>query len=274
MSNIQAITDAQLPALDVFRRLADRDLKRREGLFVTEGVEAVRRLLKSDLDVHSLLVTPRRLEQLRDALPARAVVYVADRALMETVIGFPVNRGGAIACAARPDALDLDTVVARGCTGRQATVVAMENINDAQNVGLIVRNAVAFGAGAAVLANCCDPLYRRAVRVSMGSVFRLPFHLCDGLAGPLRRLREVHGFAIVAAVVSNDATPLSSVRPTDRTVLVFGSEGAGLSTETLAVCDKQVVIPMAPDSDSVNVAVASGIFLYHFAGTEVGDDRA
>ncbi len=271
-SAIHAVTDASLCAVDVFRRLADRDLWRREGLFVTEGVEAIRRLLGSDLEVHSLLVTPRRLERLRDVLPPRVPVYVAEPGLMETIIGFPVNRGGAIACAVRPDALDLDAALARGCAGRRATVVAMENITDAQNVGLIVRNAVAFGARAAVLAGCCDPLYRRAVRVSMGSVFRLPFHTCDGLAEPLRQLREDHGFAIVAAVVSDDATPLRSVRPTDRTVVVFGSEGEGLLAETLATCDTQVVIPMARGSDSVNVAVASGIFLHHFAGADtVGD---
>ncbi len=264
-ANIHIVTDAGLPSLDVFRQLQDKHLKIREGLFVAEGVEAVRRLLTAELDVHSLLTTPQRLERLRDCLRPDVPVYVAERSIMEVVIGFPVNRGGVIACAPRPKPFDLDTVISKGCSCLPAMVVAMENITDAQNIGLIVRNAVAFGAGAAVLGGCCDPPYRRAVRVSMGNILRLPFHVSEDLAQSLRHLRDRHGFTIIAAAVSGSAVPIHTVSPPAKSVLVFGSEGEGLSAEVLSTCDTQVIIPMMPGSDSVNVAVASGVFLYHFS---------
>lgn len=261
---IRVVDDLEAGDLQVFRHLKDRHLKCRQGLFVAEGVEVVRRLLRSDYEVHSLLVTPGKLEQLGDDLRAQVPVYVASVEQMQEVAGFAIHRG-AVACGVRRPALALDEALQQA--GDARLVVVLENICDAQNVGVIVRNAAAFGAGLVVLSGCCDPFYRRAVRVSMGNVFGLPLYLSENLVDDLQAIRQRLGVRLVAATLGDGARDLNSINCREPAALLFGAEGDGLSQQVLDICDDQVTIPMQPGTDSVNVSVAAGIFLYAFANS-------
>ena len=261
---VHLLQDLSLPVLDVYRHLKDKHLKCREGYFIAEGLEVVRRLLHSRFRVHSVLLTPTKLERLRSDIPPDVPVFVATAEQMEAIAGFTIHRG-AVACGVRQPGLDLNAAV--GAAGDARLVVVLENICDAQNVGVIVRNAAAFGADLAVLGGCCDPFYRRAVRVSVGNVFRLPVYQTDNLVADLPELRRRLGLELIAADVAAGATSLDQAPRPPRVALLFGGEGHGLSPAVLEICDQRVVIPMAPGSDSVNVAVASGIFLHAYSAS-------
>lgn len=271
-TEITVVTDTSAPALDVFRDIKDRTLKTRDGLFVAEGVEVVRRLLRGGPRVHSLLTCPEKLERIRDCLRSDTPTFVADHSQIEKIVGYDMRRYGVLACAFRPAGTTLDRAVATACSaasqgaGPAPPIVVLENINDAENLGVIIRNAAAFGARLAILGGCCDPFYRRVVRVSMGAVFDLPLHISDDLPSDLESLRTRHGFTLTGAVVSDDATPLHRAERPARVALLFGAEGPGLSSAVQDLCDERVVIPMAPGCDSLNVAVASGVFLFHYRG--------
>ena len=258
---VRTIDDSSIPELDPFRNLKDRHLRACDGLFVAEGLEVVRRLLQSDLRTHSLLLTPKKLSRLQDDIPDNIPVFVGDLDQIESVAGFNVHRG-ALACGYRPLNPQLSCVA--DLDYRRKPVVVLEGVTDAQNIGVIIRNAAAFGAPLIIMASCCDPFYRRSIRVSMGNVFRLPIYRSDDLARDLDILRKDYGFTLVAAVTSDRAIPLDRVNPMERSAVVFGTEGYGLSAKIEDMCDQHAVIPMAPGSDSINVAVASGIFLHHF----------
>jgi tRNA G18 (ribose-2'-O)-methylase SpoU len=258
---LHTVTRVDAPELDPYRCLKDRLLKVRDGLFIVEGLEVIRRMLKSDADVHSLLLTADKLDRLEGDLSPGVPIHVATLPQMESIAGFAIHRG-AVACGRRRRQPDFDATVS-ALTGRQI-IVALEGINDAQNVGVIIRNAVAFGASLVLLGGCCDPYYRRAIRVSMGNVFRVPVHESRDLIRDLTVLRDRYGFTLTATVLSETAIPLWEAHGHDRHVLLFGAEGEGLTAAAREVCQEYVTIPMRPGSDSVNVAVASGIFLHHF----------
>jgi tRNA G18 (ribose-2'-O)-methylase SpoU len=261
-SEVHEVTDVAVAVLDVYRDLRDRRLKAREGVFIAEGLEVVRRFLRSGLPVQSLLVTRGKYERLQADIPAGVPVYVATLEQIESVAGFNVHRG-ALACGRRPANPDLGVVVSGAVAGQP--IIALENVTDAQNVGVIIRNAAAFGVPLVMLGSCCDPFYRRAIRVSMGNVFRIPVYASPDLSPDLQTLRDRYGYRLVAAVASEDATPIQAAPRLARVVLVFGAEGEGLTSAVRGLCDQQVVIPMAPGMDSLNVAVASGIFLHYYA---------
>jgi len=274
--DVRPVLDLHDPELEVYRHLKDRHLKCREGLFVAEGLEVVRRLLHSRLTVHSLLVTPRKLERLAGDIQPGVPVYVADLDRMQEVAGFAIHRG-AVACGHRPAPATLaDAMTA---AERTRLVLVLENICDAQNVGVVLRNAAAFGVGLVVLSGCCDPFYRRAIRVSMGNVFRIPLYVTERLIEDLEALRRHLGYELIAATTTgepvrrtdpdqcttgNPTQPDAPIEPR-RIALLFGSEGDGLSSRVLDTCDRRMAIPMAAGCDSLNVAVASGILLYAHA---------
>jgi len=260
--HIQPISVASADERDLapYRDLKDARVKAREGVFIAEGFEVVRRLLASRLEVCSLLVTECKLERLAGELRSGVPVYVATLAEIEAIAGFNVHRG-VLACGRRPESAKLEQVPAIADCAADSIVVALENVTDAINIGVIIRNAAAFGASLVLMHRCCDAFYRRAVRTSMGNVFRVPLRVTDDLRGELRQLHDGYGHQRIAAVAHPDAQPLSRIVRARRIVLVFGAEGEGLSPETVDACDLRVTIPMSPESDSVNVAVASGIFL-------------
>ncbi len=229
---------------------------------MAEGVLVVRRLLASGLAVRSVLVTEKALAQLvPDLAGCEAPVYTASPDVLRRVVGFDLHRGVVAAVdrfpLPRPEAL----------LAGSHLVAVLEGVNDHENVGGVFRNAAAFGADAVLLdPSCADPLYRRAVRVSMGHILTVPFSRLDPWPGGLDLLRRA-GLAAVALTPGGGERIDSFAAPADRGVaLLLGAEGPGLSDAALAAADFRVRVPMAPGVDSLNVATAAAVAL-HRLGT-------
>lgn len=223
----------------------------------------VRQLLRSPYRLRSVLATEKGLRALELDLGAiEAPVYVVAQELVERIAGFHFHRG-ALATADRLPMRPLAEVV-RG----SRLVLVVEGVNDTENLGALFRNAAAFGVGAVVLdPTCADPLYRRAVRVSMGHVLQVPFTRAEvwpAAVGELQRL----GFEVLALTPTATAGDARVIRPDPevaRAVMV-GAEGPGLSDAALAAADRRVRIRMAPGIDSLNVATAAAVTLHYLAG--------
>ncbi len=243
-----------------YRDVQDRRLGQDSGRFVAESEMVVRKLLGTSLRVCSLLVTAPRLAALEPVLATAGQdfpAYVVPQSVMDQVAGFHVHRG-CLAIAERPAAA---RVPDDACL-----VVVLVDLVDVDNLGAMARNAAAFGADAIVLSpRCADPFYRKAVRTSAGAVLSLPVVRARRWPDELRELREGRGFVLAGAVLGAEAQPLASWRPPARLALLFGSEGPGLDPATQALCDVRLTIPMAarPGVDSLNVATAGAVFLFH-----------
>ncbi len=248
--------------------MRERDLVGREKLFVAEGEVVVRTLLTA---AHShapvsLLLAASRVEAqaaLLAAAPSGLPVYVAGQRVMDAVVGFPIHRG-ILALGRRAPPLEPSTLL-RGC-GKRGLVVGLVGLGNHDNVGGVFRNAAAFGADAVLLdAGCCDPLYRKAIRVSVGAALRVPFaRLTPGV--DMLSLLDFMGFEAVALSPSG-RTELGALRRAPRTAALFGAEGPGLPAALLARA-RSVRIGMSGGFDSLNVATASGIVLHHLSRGE------
>jgi tRNA G18 (ribose-2'-O)-methylase SpoU len=254
------IDDPGDPRVADFVGLTDADLRRRhgQGVFITEGLLAIERLVASPYPVRAVLVTPNRL----DRVPATAApVYVATQDVMNQVAGFDIHRG-ALASADRLPLPDPPNLLAQA-----RLVVALEGITDTENMGGLFRNAAAFGVDAVVLSDdCCDPLYRRSVRVSLGHVLHVPFARTWTASVDPVALADL-GFCTVALTPDPAAEDIAHVvtdRP-GRVAVLLGAEGGGLRPETLAAADRRVRIPMAPGVDSLNVATAAAIAFHRLS---------
>jgi tRNA G18 (ribose-2'-O)-methylase SpoU len=266
------VDDPGDPRLDDFRDLttADRrpDRPGGRGLVIAEGVVVVQRMLRSPYPVRSLLGVRRRIEALAadlDAYPRQDLpCYVTSPDVMADVVGFHLNRG-VLAVADRAVEPDLVTL-----TASARLLCVLEGVGDHENLGSIFRNAAGLGVDGVLLGpGCADPLYRRAVRVSMGHVLRVPFGQVTAWPAGLHQLREA-GFRVLALTPGPDAVPLhEAVGAGRRTAVLLGSEGPGLTEEALAAADERVRIPMAGDVDSLNVATAAAIALYSAAFSTV-----
>ena len=258
------IDDPQDPRVAAFRDIRERDLTGREGLFVAEG-EVVLRVLASPASLCrpvAALIAGKRLPALADALaalPAGTPIYSAAQPVLDGLAGFHLHRG-ILALGEKPAARPLEEVLA-GLAG-DAVVVLACGIGNHDNMGGIFRAAAAFGAGAVLLdERCCDPFYRKAIRVSVGAVLRTP--MATGLdAGAAIDGLKAAGFRVLAMTPSS-ATALHLAPRGARTAIVLGAEGPGLPAELLARCDT-VGIPMSGGFDSLNVATAGAIALHHF----------
>jgi tRNA G18 (ribose-2'-O)-methylase SpoU len=267
MMHAIAVSDPGDPRLDDFRDLtaADRrpDRPGGRGLVIAEGVVVVRRLLASPYPVRALLGVPARLAELADDLADRDVpAYQVGADLMARVVGFHLNRG-VLATANRAAPVD---PLALGADPRARVLAVCEGLNDHENLGALFRNAAALGVAGVLLGpRCADPLYRRAVRVSMGHVLRVPFAaLPDRPPWPasLEALRAT-GRRIVALTPRPDAVALHAAGLTDGPLaLLLGAEGPGLTEGALAAADQRVRIPMADGADSLNVATAAALAFY------------
>jgi len=261
---IIAIDDPQDPRIAAYRDVRERDLVGREGHFIAEGAVVLRSLLASSRhEAVSLLIADKRIAALMpmlEGLPDTVPVYSARQEVLDGIAGFPLHRGilalGRRAAMPEPDAL-------LSGLGPRATVVVLCGIGNHDNVGGIFRNAAAFGVDAVLLdAGCCDPLYRKAIRVSVGATLMVPFvQLPKG--ADLLALLERYGFEAIALSPAG-AVPLAALRRPPRAAVLLGSEGPGLPDAVLARA-RTVRIPMAPDFDSLNVATTSGIVLHHLA---------
>lgn len=263
--DVSGIADSRL---DDYRNIPDPELLRSRGIFIAEGRHVVRRLLASRFRTRSLLLTPAALEGLAD-LVERAEdlpVYVVSQDAMNQITGFNIHRG-CLAVGERPPAARWDDVVRTA-----SRVVVIEHVSNADNVGSIFRNAAAFGVDAVLLGPACtDPLYRKAIRTSMGAALRIPFATITDWPADLGRLRA-SGFTVLALTPSPTASPLRTTTHGgaqrswgDRVAIMVGHEGEGLSTEALDAASAQVKIPMAAGVDSLNVATATAITLYELS---------
>lgn len=261
------IHDADDPRLEVYRDVRDRDLHRRAGLFMAEGRLVVRTLLQSPgFRAHSLLVTEAAWRSLADACdpnaPEAPPVYLAPQPVMDAVTGFHIHRG-CLAAAHRPPPRDAASLIAsldRGNTPR--CVVVLEDVANHDNVGGVFRSAAAFAADAVLLTQrSCDPLYRKAIRVSMGGVLRVPFATIDSGSDAARLVADA-GFQTVALTPATGATDIAHFPSLGRVAIFLGAEGAGLSQGTLDACMHRVRIPITDIVDSLNLSVAAAIALH------------
>ncbi|HEX9530827.1 MAG TPA: RNA methyltransferase [Acidimicrobiales bacterium] len=261
------IDDPDDPRVADYVDLTDSQMRRRSepgaGVFIVEGALTLAALARSRYAARSVMVTPSQAERLRDLLDGLgAPVLIASQPVMNRVTGFNIHRG-VLAAAARPPLLSPDEVA-----GLARVLVVGEDLNDQENLGALFRNARALGVGGVLLSpGCCDPLYRRTVRVSLGHVLHVPFAVLRPWPSGLLGLRA-KGFEVLALTPGPDAEPIGAVDAAgaglDRRVAVLvGAEGAGLSPAALAYADRRVRIPMAPGVDSLNVATAAAIAFHH-----------
>lgn len=258
---LSIITDVDDPRVRDYRLLGDPRELRTRGLFVAEGRLVVERmLLDPRYVVESLLLNPASLAALAPALQTRpdVTIFESPTGQFEAITGFNIHRG----CLALVRRLPLLSVA--DAVGDSRLVVVLEGVTDADNVGGVFRNAAAFGAGAVLLSpTCCDPLYRKAVRTSVGHVLRVPFARVDPWPASLADLRA-RGFAIAALSPREPAVVLGAFARDhrhSRVALLVGTEGTGLSVSAEGQADLRVRIPMSPAVDSLNLAVATGVAL-------------
>jgi tRNA G18 (ribose-2'-O)-methylase SpoU len=257
---VESLSD---PRLAPYARLNQSNLTRGSGLFVAEGDKVVERLIDSDFEVDSLLAEDEWAARLGSRLSPGTPIYVATRELMSELIGFRFHRG-VLACGRRKPAPTLEQILPPA--DQSATLLVCPAVQDPTNLGSIVRSAAALGATAILLGSeCADPFSRRVLRVSMGSVLYLPIRESPDLAADIIALREQHGFEMLATVLDPRATPLAEVSRPRRLALVLGSEGHGLDERWLQLSSGQITLPMQAGIDSLNVAIAAAVFLYHFA---------
>ena len=252
------VCDPAHPALEPYTGIRERDLVGRLGLFIAEGEVVVRVLaLHCPLRIRSLLLEERRVAAMQDvlgALPDRVAVYVVAQALMDVVVGFAIHRG-VLALGDRSPAVD-PSVLASGTDGPLVGLVGLTNHD---NVGGIFRNAAAFGARVLLDEATCDPLYRKAIRVSAGAALTVPFARCASAEAMVDAMRAAR-VEPIALTPSSDETLMRL--PPGRYGLLLGTEGSGLPESVMARA-RRVRIDMVPGFDSLNVAVASGIALHH-----------
>ncbi|WP_420175657.1 TrmH family RNA methyltransferase [Luteococcus sp. OSA5] len=264
MATFVEITDPADPRLRDYVALRETSLRHSmeaaEGLFIAEGTKVIRRAVEGGYRPRSFLLTPRWADELRDLLDGcDADVYLVDFALAEQVTGFHVHRG-ALASIERQTRHRLEDLL------ELERIVVAEDIVDHTNIGAILRSAAGLGWDGVLLApRAADPLYRRAVKTSMGAVFSLPWARMTDWEGDLDRLKQA-GFTVVALALREDAVTLdefaAGVAPGQKLAVLMGTEGAGLSDEWLAQADAVVTIPMGNGIDSLNVAAATAVVCY------------
>ncbi|GDY08253.1 MAG: RNA methyltransferase [Planctomycetota bacterium] len=269
---VQTLDD---PRLVVFRDVKATRHSKWKGRFITEGARLAKRLLATDYVVESMLLTEGRVEEFSSWLRPDVPTFVMPQTLAAELIGYNFHCG-AMACALRKPNPSLDEIMARG--GERMTFVVCPDVNDPENIGTLIRLGAAFGIDAMLLGPACaDPFSRRVLRVSMGNALTLPIVCSRDLTADLRRLKSEWRVQLAATIVENTdptdddvgvratelAEPLGQAGRPARLALLFGNEANGLGPEWLEQCDRRLTIPMQA-ADSLNVAVAAGIFLHHF----------
>jgi tRNA G18 (ribose-2'-O)-methylase SpoU len=257
---IERISSARDERVADYRDFKDPELRQRRGLFVVEGRECVRVLTSARrFRMRSALVSPATLEVLSGAFGDEVPVFVADAPVLAEIAGVRFHQG-CVVLAERPPETPLESLLA--LAGRRLLLL-LEDLTDPDNVGGAFRNALAFGVDAVLLSSrCSDPLYRKAIRTSLGATLRVPFARAADWAGLLECLGEA-GFRRLALTPDSDGSDVADLAESfERTAVIVGNEGEGLAPATRAAADLRVRIPMVPGADSLNVAVACGIALH------------
>ena len=267
MPQFRVVTDPDDPAVYPFRAIKERDLVGRQGLFIAEGETVLRAFVRDAPErVVSLLIDPKRRDKLAEVfagLTDETPVYFADQAVLDAIAGFHLHRG-VLAVGRKAEPIAARDLLA-ALPGR-AVVLVPCGIANHDNIGGIFRNAAAFGADAVILdADCCDPLYRKAIRVSVGAVLSVPTARLER-GEDIADLLAATGFEGLALSPSASEI-LARLRPAPRTAVLLGAEGPGLTPQVMARA-RTIGIPMANGFDSLNVATTSGIVLHHLRFSE------
>jgi tRNA G18 (ribose-2'-O)-methylase SpoU len=234
---------------------------------MAESELVLQRLLRQPERLHALLLSPEKFSRLKESLadlPDSVPVYVADLELMGRIAGFHVHRG-VLATGQRPAASELEVsrILERLDVSSPCTLLMATGITNVDNMGSLFRNAAAFGIDAVILdVNCCDPLYRKAIRVSMGHVLGMPWAIAEDWLGTLGILQSELGIEAWAAECDPRSVAATTLGEPDRLAIVMGPEGSGLDEQTLQACSSIVEIPMAAGVPSLNVATAAAILLW------------
>ena len=267
MADIIEITDFSALELDVYARLSEGQLLNRHGpengLFIAESPKVIERALDAGYQPVSLLLQPKHITGEAREIIARCgsvPVYTAEFDVLKQLTGFPLTRG-ALCAMRRPPLPEMETI----CRNARRIAV-LENVVNPTNVGAIFRSAAALGMDAVLLTPACsNPLYRRSIRVSMGTVFQIPWTYIGRDAtqwpGDGMNLLESFGFKTVAMALTDDSVSIDDpcLKSADKLAVILGTEGDGLSSDTIARCDYTVRIPMSHGVDSLNVAAASAV---------------
>lgn len=270
MPDLTFIDDLAAPCLDIYARRTEVQLLNREhpeqGLFIAESPKVIERALNAGYRPVSILVEDRHVETQAREIIARCgevPVYAAPFDVLTRLTGFQLTRG--MLCAMRrPPLPSVETV----CSGARRVAV-LENVVNPTNVGAIFRSAAALNIDAVLLTPACsDPLYRRAARVSMGTVFQVPWTFVSGWPCPgMEQLKQM-GFQTAAMALTEDSRSIRdpALTAAEKLAIILGTEGDGLAEETIAQCDFTVKIPMSHGVDSLNVAAASAVAFWQLAG--------
>ena len=272
MANIIEIKDFLAPELDIYARLTEVQLLNREhpedGLFIAESPKVIERALNAGYEPVSLLCETKHIETQAKEIIARCgdvPVFTAELSVLKELTGFPLTRG--ILCAMRRKPLPS---VAQVCEGARRIAV-LEDVVNPTNLGAIVRSAAALGIDAVLFTpNCSDPLYRRAIRVSMGTVFQVPWTFIPDWQEKGTESLRCLGFKTTAMALRDDSLSIKDPRLTaeEKLAIILGTEGDGLADSTIDGCDYTVRIPMSHGVDSLNVAAASAVAFWQLANSE------
>jgi tRNA G18 (ribose-2'-O)-methylase SpoU len=265
MLSVQPIDSLEGPDLQPYRTMKRDGEHRKQRIFVAEGDKVVVRLLESEFEVISLLMPPAWVEKLEPLIRARKEtikIFTAERNVLEQMTGFSMYQG-VLGVGRLRDPVPLDAILAR--SARPFLLAAVEDLTNAENLGGLVRNCAAFGVTALLVGETCSsPYLRRAVRASMGTVFKLPIVETRNLAHTLVELHR-EGIQCVAAHPRDDNRRLSQGALAGDCCMVFGSEGFGLSETIVDLCTTALAVPMANGVDSLNVGSAAAVFLFEAA---------
>lgn len=282
MNKVIHIDTLDLHDLQPYRTMRRAFEHVKQGIFVAESEKVVRRLLASNLTIISMLMTPQWYEQLfaknlvlsteggsasgghisksSPKVVSDCTVYLAEKNLLETIVGFGLHQG-IMAVAKIPEPLSIEDAVEQ--TLQPYLFVALDGLTNADNIGVIVRNCVAFGVDALIVGETSSsPYLRRAIRQSMGSVFNLPIVATKNLSETLSLLEEKFSTQCLAADAHVNDISIQDANLGKNICIVFGSEGSGIRESVLGVCSKKITIPISEKVDSLNVASASAVFLY------------
>ncbi|MFN8423992.1 MAG: RNA methyltransferase [Anaerolineae bacterium] len=272
MSDPIPIDDVDDPRIEDYRHVRDRDLlgrAGRPGLFIGEQRLIVQRMLARPGRTKSVLVLPSRLPSVGPLVPPDVPLYVAGENVMRAIVGFDVHRGVLAVGFREPDAAHTLLAALPAPSGDPLTVLVLEDITHHDNLGMLFRDAAAFGVDAVVLSpRCHDPLYRRCLRMSIGHVLDVPWARAADWPADLTALRARWGCTLIAAATGPGSVPLDDAPRSERIALLVGTEHDGLSAAALAACDARVRVPMRAGVDSLNVAVAAAVCLHRLSRGE------
>ncbi|MGO2067608.1 TrmH family RNA methyltransferase [Glutamicibacter arilaitensis] len=262
---IMQVADLSDARLDEYLRLSEAHLRMRtdveNGLYIAESTKVVQRAINAGHVPRSFLLAAKHLDQLAEEFNRfpDAPIFIGDDRQLQDLVGFHLHRG-AMASMNRPEPLDLSQVLEAS-----SRVAILEDIADHTNLGAIIRSASGLGVDAVLLTpKCVDPWYRRSARVSMGTVFDLPWVRMLSWPEDIRTLKQ-HGYQMLAMELTDDAIPLNEVQITagQKVAMILGNEGRGVTAQALEAVDQTVIIPMHREVDSLNVGAASAIAFWH-----------